>query len=111
MIKMAQDAFDEPLKRYKLDAMIWTTPATVQSAFGQYSLCWMYSTDVLAAQYPQITVPMGYLADDTTVVKEGNFTVVTSLIYPAQPFGLTFAGTANSEADLLAYAYAFEQGE
>jgi amidase len=66
---------------------------------------------MLAAQYPQITVPLGFLADNTTIVKEGNFTVETPLVYPTQPFGLTFAGTADSEANLLAYAYAFEQGE
>lgn len=43
-----------------------------------------------AAGYPNITVPMGYVDQE--------------------PQGIAFAGGAFTEADLLAYAYAYEQG-
>ncbi|MGH2837886.1 MAG: amidase family protein [Thermoleophilaceae bacterium] len=44
-----------------------------------------------AAGYPTVIVPLGYLADGT------------------DPIGLSFLGQANSENELLSYAYAYEQ--
>ena len=44
-----------------------------------------------AAGYPTVIVPLGYLSEGT------------------DPVGLSFLGRPNSEQDLLAYAYAFEQ--
>ncbi|MCD8511261.1 MAG: amidase [Bacillus sp. (in: Bacteria)] len=43
------------------------------------------------AGYPSVTVPAGYTSE-------------------GEPVGITFTGTAYSEANLLKYAYAFEQG-
>ena len=61
------------------------TGAAVLVTFNNYESA-MYST----ANYPAITVPLGLRAN-------------------GMPVGLTFIGKAGSEAQLLAYAYAFEQ--
>jgi hypothetical protein len=38
-----------------------------------------------AARYPQLTVPLGFLPDDTTAVEVGNYTVPTYDPFPGKP--------------------------
>ncbi|KAL8948836.1 MAG: hypothetical protein Q9222_005009 [Ikaeria aurantiellina] len=56
---------------------------------------------------PVVTVPLGFLPANTTVVRNRRGTLVTSA--PNIPFGLSFIGPAWSEASLIGYAYAYEQ--
>lgn len=56
---------------------------------------------------PVITVPLGYYPGNTTVMRNGRDTLVE--IAPNIPFGLSFIGPAWSEANLIGFAYAFEQ--
>ncbi len=74
---LAQDqGIDHVLKSDKLDALL----------FPHY---WG-STISAIAQYPSVTVPAGYTANN-------------------EPFNITFTGTAFSEKELLGFAYAYEQ--
>ncbi|EIW81709.1 amidase signature enzyme [Coniophora puteana RWD-64-598 SS2] len=59
------------------------------------------------AGYPAITVPMGYMPDDTQHVSYPPSPLYDE--WPGCPFGLVFFGAAYSEAKLLGCAYAFEQ--
>jgi amidase len=68
--------FDEPLKTNKLDGFL---------SINNY-----HAGLAAVAEYPAITVPMGY---------ENN----------GKPKGLTFIGKRLSEKQLLEYAYAYEQ--
>lgn len=59
--------------------------------------------------YPIVTLPMGFYPNDTLPsIFSG-----TDTFYPAPgvPIGLSFVGTAFSEAKLIGLAYAFEQAE
>ncbi|KAL8872714.1 MAG: hypothetical protein Q9174_001701 [Haloplaca sp. 1 TL-2023] len=56
---------------------------------------------------PVVTVPLGFYPSNTTVERNRRGTLVS--VGPNVPFGLSFLGPAFSEADLIGYAYAFEQ--
>ncbi|KAF2649879.1 amidase signature enzyme [Lophiostoma macrostomum CBS 122681] len=56
---------------------------------------------------PIVTVPLGAYPANTTVVKDSRGDL--NAIAPNIPFGIAFAGTHWSEADLIGFAYAFEQ--
>ncbi|MCJ1468178.1 hypothetical protein MMC07_006806 [Pseudocyphellaria aurata] len=58
------------------------------------------------AGLPVVTVPLGFFPYNTTVVKNTRALVE---IGPNIPFGLSFLGSAWSEASLIGFAYAFEQ--
>lgn len=59
------------------------------------------------AGLPVITVPLGFYPANTTVTRNRRGTLVET--GPNIPFGISFLGAAWSEADLIGYAYAFEQ--
>jgi amidase len=84
---------DAALKAHNLDALVlpargWTT------------------TPAALAGYPIVTVPLGFYPDGIAVEPAGPKTVWPA---PGAPFGLSFLGTAWSEAKLVGYAYAYEQ--
>ncbi|CAF3712850.1 unnamed protein product [Adineta steineri] len=89
---------DATLKKYNLDALIapsegfTTTPAAV-------------------AGYPIITVPLGFLPNDTQVMTDDDTNSLNLPVWPAPnfPFGISFMGTAYSEAKLIELAYCYEQ--
>ncbi|MCJ1412760.1 hypothetical protein MMC19_006858 [Ptychographa xylographoides] len=56
---------------------------------------------------PVVTVPMGFYPTNTTIIMNQRNTLVET--GPNIPFGLSFMGTAFSEASLISYAYAYEQ--
>ncbi|MCJ1478029.1 hypothetical protein MMC13_006704 [Lambiella insularis] len=56
---------------------------------------------------PAVTVPMGFYPSNTTILMNSRGTLVAT--GPNIPFGISFIGTAFSEASLISYAYAFEQ--
>lgn len=56
---------------------------------------------------PVVTVPMGFYPYNTTVVMNGFGNLVAT--GPNIPFGLSFMGDRFSEAELIGYAYAYEQ--
>lgn len=56
---------------------------------------------------PVVTVPLGFYPSNTTVVRNRRGTLVETA--PNIPFGLSFLGPSWSEANLIGYAYAFEQ--
>ncbi|HEY6118863.1 MAG TPA: amidase [Pyrinomonadaceae bacterium] len=82
---------DLVLNKNRLDALIAPTggPAWTTDWLNGDHFTGGYSSASAVAGYPHITVPAGY-------------------VY-GLPFGLSFFGTANSEAKLIKYAYAFEQ--
>lgn len=55
---------------------------------------------------PVITVPMGFFPANSSVVTEPHGLVETG---PNIPFGLSFLGPRFSEANLIGYAYDYEQ--
>ncbi|KAK3393554.1 amidase [Podospora didyma] len=81
------------LKNYSLDALI--VPTAVAST--------------LPAQIgsPVVTVPLGKLPANTTVVKNRFGNLVARA--PNVPFGISFMGAHFSEAKLIGLAYAYEQ--
>ncbi|HET9371562.1 MAG TPA: amidase [Vicinamibacterales bacterium] len=86
------EGIDQALRTHRLDALIAPTvsPAwTIDLVNGDHYLG-SSSTPGAVAGYPSITVPAG----------------MTSGL----PVGISFIGTAWSEAALIRYAYAFEQG-
>ncbi|KAI0061127.1 amidase signature enzyme [Artomyces pyxidatus] len=89
---------DAVLEEYGLDAILLPTD-------GKSSPGCATSTPAAIAGYPIVTVPLGFQPDSrvadaaTPIIKDG----------PGLPFGLAFVGTAWSDAQLLRYAYAFEQ--
>ena len=89
---------DVILKKYKLDALI--APSEGATSFP-----------AAIAGYPIITVPLGFLPSDTPPNTNKNTTLLNLPIYPAPniPFGLSFIGTAYSEARLIELAYSYEQ--
>jgi amidase len=56
---------------------------------------------------PVVTVPMGFYPANWTVTMNRRRTLVSS--GPNVPFGLSFMGAKFSEADLIGFAYAYEQ--
>ena len=59
------------------------------------------------AGLPVVTVPLGFYPASEPVVRNMRGTLVET--GPNVPFGLSFLGAAWSEADLIGYAYAYEQ--
>lgn len=57
---------------------------------------------------PLITVPMGSFPANTSIVRDSSRNELVE-IGPNIPFGLSFLGPAWSEAELISYAYAYEQ--
>ncbi len=62
------------------------------------------------AGYPMITVPLGFLPNDTKVVSNAETNPLNLPVYPAPnfPFGISFIGKAYSEARLIELAYSYE---
>ncbi|TKA81059.1 hypothetical protein B0A49_00679 [Cryomyces minteri] len=56
---------------------------------------------------PVVTVPMGFYPANETVVMNRRGTLVA--VGPNIPFGLSFMGARFSEAELIGFAYAYEQ--
>lgn len=56
---------------------------------------------------PVVTVPMGFYPSNWTVTMNGFGNLVAT--GPNVPFGLSFMGAKFSEADLIGFAYAYEQ--
>jgi len=90
--KLSREGIDDTLKKHRLDAIVMPTggPAWTTDLVNGDHFLGDSSTPTAVAGYPVITVPMGYVHD--------------------LPVGLSFAGTAWSEATLLRLAYAYEQG-
>jgi amidase len=86
-----KNGIDATLQKYKLDALIAPTvgPAWVTDWVNGDHVSGGSSTPAAVAGYPDITVPAGFVHD--------------------LPVGLSFFGTAWSEAKLIQFAYAFEQ--
>ena len=84
--------------KYNLDALIAPSEGAAWTAAA-------------IAGYPIITVPLGFLPSNTTVVTNENITRYNLPVWPAPnfPFGLSFIGPAYSEARLIALAYSYEQ--
>ena len=59
------------------------------------------------AGLPVVTVPLGFYPPSEPVMRNRRGTLVET--GPNIPFGLSFLGAAWSEADLIGYAYAYEQ--
>jgi amidase len=88
----ARTIIDELLTRERLDAICATTigPACcIDLINGDYDTGFYFGSPAAMAGYPHITVPMGKVHE--------------------LPVGFSFISTAYKEADLLNYAYAFEQ--
>ncbi|KAF8129135.1 amidase signature domain-containing protein [Mycena galopus ATCC 62051] len=86
---------DAVLQQYNLDALVLPMSEFMYELAGFVS-------------YPIVTVPLGFLPNDTVPDTNGGTDTPIS-IAPGLPFGLTFVGTAFSESKLLAFAYAYEQ--
>jgi len=83
---------DDLLKQHKLDALVSVTnglACCIDLINGDYDTGFSTSSPAAMAGYPHITVPMG---------------AVHNL-----PIGLSFFGTAYTEPQLIAMAYAYEQ--
>ncbi|KAL6716356.1 hypothetical protein ACLMJK_005922 [Lecanora helva] len=81
------------LKNYSLDALILPTN---------------FSPGLPAlAGLPVVTVPLGFYPANASVMRNKRGTLVET--GPNVPFGISFLGAAFSEADLIGFAYAFEQ--
>jgi amidase len=89
--KLARGGIDRALRTHRLDAIIAPTlgPAWLIDPVNGDHVLGASSTPAAVAGYPSITVPMGFVR--------------------GLPVGLSFIGTAWSEARLIALAYAFEQ--
>ncbi|ORX92929.1 amidase signature domain-containing protein [Clohesyomyces aquaticus] len=81
------------LKNYSLDAVVLPT----QGASGISAII----------GGPVVTVPLGAYPANTTVRMNSRGTLNATA--PNVPFGISFAGAHWSEADLIGFAYAFEQ--
>ncbi|CAE6470951.1 unnamed protein product [Rhizoctonia solani] len=90
-----EQGIDAVLKSHNLDALVLPSDGLI-------------ITPVAIAGYPMISVPLGFLPDNTTVAPSS---AGSSTLYPAPglPFGLSFIGTAYSEPSLIGFAYAYEQ--
>ncbi len=85
------EGIDKVLKEHKLDALVAPTagPAWLIDLVNGDSSGGSFSSPAAVAGYPHITVPAGYVH--------------------GLPVGLSFVGTAWSEAALIRMAYSFEQ--
>lgn len=90
------EGIDALLKQHQLDLLIapTTTPAWKIDHINGDHYSGSASSPAAVAGYPHISVPMGYVQ----VGEE-----------PALPVGLSFFGTARSEATLIEAAFAYEQ--
>ncbi|KAJ7432103.1 amidase signature domain-containing protein [Mycena galericulata] len=84
---------DFVLKEFDLDALI-------SPALG------IITSPAAVVGYPIITVPLGFLPDNVTIVSVGPETVYPA---PGVPFGLSFVGTAFSDFGLIGFGFAYEQ--
>lgn len=69
----------------------------------------VYSVNLLPVAivgYPIVTVPLGFYPENVTIRSAEPNTVYPA---PGVPIGLSFLGTAWSEASLVGFAYAYEQ--
>lgn len=85
------EGIDQVLQEHKLDALVAPTagPAWLIDLVNGDSSGGSFSSPAAVAGYPHITVPAGYVH--------------------GMPVGLSFVGTAWSEAALIGMAYSFEQ--
>ncbi|KAK5698377.1 hypothetical protein LTR17_023712 [Elasticomyces elasticus] len=87
------------LDLYDLDALVLPTAYSVRPA--------------VYAGYPVITVPLGYFNATTKVVQAGGGGDPSvwglNTVAPGIPYGLSFIGPRFGEAQIIQYAYAFEQ--
>ena len=91
-LRMArEEGIDKVLADHRLDALVAPSggPAWLTDFINGDASDGGFSTPAAVAGYPHITVPAGFVQ--------------------GLPFGLSFVGTAWSEARLIALAYAFEQ--
>ena len=90
--RLARDeGIDRALSEHQLDALIAPTggPAWLTDLIAGDNSGASFSTPAAVAGYPHITVPAGFVA--------------------GLPIGLSFVGSAYTEAKLIGYAYAYEQ--
>ena len=89
---------DATLRKYNLDALIAPSEG-------------LTSTPAALAGYPIITVPLGFLPNNTQAMTNENTTSQNLPVWPAPnfPFGLAFIGAAYTEAKLIELAYSYEQ--
>nr|GAT52318.1 predicted protein [Mycena chlorophos] len=94
---------------------LWGRTQGIDAALTKYNLSALVLPETSAmtivagiAGYPIVTVPLGFQANTTKPLDAGGADQPYQTA-PNLPFGLTFVGTAWSEADLIAYAYAYEQ--
>lgn len=83
---------DELMKQYNLDAICATTiglPNCIDLVNGDYDTGFYFGSPAAMAGYPHISVPMGKVHE--------------------LPVGLSFIAGAFKEAEILSFAYAFEQ--
>jgi len=85
------EGIDAALAKDRLDALVMPTggPAWVSDLVNGDHFGGGSSAPAAVSGYPAITVPMGFVHE--------------------LPVGITFVGTAGSDAKLIGYAYAFEQ--
>ncbi|MEH6438278.1 amidase [Massilia sp. DD77] len=86
-----EEGIDQVLREYRLDALVAPTggPAWLTDYINGDHYGGSFSSPAAVAGYPHITVPAGYTR--------------------GLPVGLSFVGTAWSEAALIGMAYAYEQ--
>ena len=85
------EGIDQVLREHRLDALVAPTggPAWLTDVINGDHYGGSFSTPAAVAGYPHVTVPAGFVH--------------------GLPVGLSFVGTAYSEAALIKMAYAFEQ--
>jgi amidase len=90
--RISQQAIDGALEEHELDALIApsNSPTWMTDHVNGDSLGGVFSSSYAAVSgYPNVTVPAGYIS--------------------GLPIGLSFIGGAFADADLIGFAYAFEQ--
>jgi len=88
----ARKIIDDLIKQFQLDAIAGVTnglACCIDLANGDYDTGFSFSTPAARAGYPHITVPMGFVNE--------------------LPVGVSFFGSAYTEAELISIAYCFEQ--
>ena len=102
----------EYLQAIALDAFLGSN-ATIQGALDKYGLDALVLPTAYSVRpavykgYPVITVPLGFF-NATTPVTQTAFGALNTTA-PGIPFGLSFIGPRFGEAQIIQYAYAFEQ--
>ncbi len=89
--KLAREGIDATLKKHRLDALVWPSnaPAWPTDPLNGDHVTGGNTSPAAVAGYPSLTVPMAQAH--------------------GLPLGLSFTGTAWSEASLIRLGYAFEQ--